>query len=119
MTGRMSRNEGEIPMRPFAKDRPRRDSNGRMYMSPKYKEAKRICAQHLRAGKHEMIEGDVQLSLVFNYSKGPFADIDNLAGGFMDAANGILWKDDKQVVSLLASRTKSDKDSIYYAVSDC
>ena len=43
---------------------------------------------------------------------GRAADVDNLAGGIMDAMNGICYKDDSQVTELRARRVKAEKDEI-------
>ncbi len=39
-------------------------------------------------------------------------DIDNVAKAFMDAANGVLWKDDRQVVELHASKLTGAQDEL-------
>ena len=36
-------------------------------------------------------------------------DIDNLSKGIMDALNGVIWKDDSQVVELLLSKIYDDE----------
>lgn len=38
-------------------------------------------------------------------------DLDNLAKAILDAANGVLWDDDRQVDGLFVRRWPSDKDN--------
>lgn len=50
---------------------------------------------------YTMIEkGPVKVRLSFFFKKMPKADVDNLAKSVLDAANGILYKDDSQIVDL-------------------
>lgn len=39
-----------------------------------------------------------------------YGDIDNLAKGILDACNGILWKDDSQIVSLNVEKFITDSE---------
>lgn len=41
-------------------------------------------------------------------------DLDNLIKGFFDAANGILWKDDNQVMRCVAEKVYSDEPGIEF-----
>ena len=41
-----------------------------------------------------------------------FGDIDNLVKGVLDSCNGILFKDDSQVVSLMATKVQSHEVGI-------
>lgn len=89
-----------VPMRPFPKQRPRSAAGKRPYMDKGYVLQKVEFATLARAayGKpFPFLLGKVEVSITFRYKDTRTADIDNLAGGVMDALNGILWKDDKQV----------------------
>lgn len=46
-------------------------------------------------------------------------DIDNLLKGLFDAANGIIWKDDNQVVKVTAEKRYSDNPRIEMTVTEC
>lgn len=45
-------------------------------------------------------------------------DIDNLVKGLFDAANGIVWKDDNQVVRCEAEKIYSDSPRIEFEVTE-
>lgn len=96
-----------VPGKPVAKGRPRLGKHGKFY-TPTAKEEKRLASDLLVyarcAGFHET-KRDVRLKLVFCGSRG---DIDNLIKHFMDAANGILWVDDRQVVDVHATVADGD-----------
>ncbi len=64
----------------------------------------------------EPYTGDIALTLVF-FMAGRTPDVDNLAKAVMDAANGILYKDDRQVATLCVERRKSRKDSEHVVIS--
>ena len=88
-------------------------------MSARYTEARFTCRAHLTALALPCYPADTPLALTlhFTYRTHRTADIDNLAGGFMDAANGILWDDDKQVAHLTVTRTVTGTDSISFALA--
>lgn len=50
----------------------------------------------------------LSLELWFWTGKG---DVDNLAGGVMDALNGIAWHDDEQVIDLVVRKRPKAKTS--------
>jgi Holliday junction resolvase RusA-like endonuclease len=49
------------------------------------------------------VELELKLSLT-----GKSGDLDNLAGGIMDALTGVFWTDDSQITRLIVSRDKLD-----------
>jgi hypothetical protein len=52
----------------------------------------------------ELLDRDVAVTLVL-YSSGYRLDVDNMAKVILDALNGVIWKDDRQVIqALVASR---------------
>jgi len=51
----------------------------------------------------------IVLVLVFYLPDRRRRDVDNLAGAVMDALNGVLWKDDSQIVRLVVEKTVVDK----------
>jgi Holliday junction resolvase RusA-like endonuclease len=78
----------------FSKARPRLTRTGHAFMPPAYKLAQAEMRKQIRQQwKHGPLEGPISLALeVKGEGRG---DTDNIAGAFMDAAQGILWLDDR------------------------
>lgn len=87
------------------------------YNPTEYTEWKKIVAEHLMWQGAVLLDEPVSLSVAFSRQSfdlyvSPLGigdnkrtdmaagDIDNLCGGIMDAANGVLWKDDRSVWNL-------------------
>ena len=90
-----------VPGQPRPKQRPR-TSKGRFY-SPTGKEEDRIKGHlwaQMRSGK--VFEGDLEVFVYFWRKNKVRADLDNLLKTILDAANGIIWKDDRQIVTIHA-----------------
>ena len=45
-----------------------------------------------------------------------FGDVDNLAKGILDACNGILWEDDRQITDLHITKNLSDEPRVELSV---
>ena len=107
-----------LDIRPFPKERPRVTRSG-TFMSDRYTSARDTLSFHLRALHLPCIPAPEPVALIlhFTYSNQRTADLDNLAGGFMDAANSILYTDDKQVVSLTCTKQVTGTDSISFTVA--
>lgn len=94
----------------FSKARPRLTRTGHAFMPPAYKlaqaEMRKQIKQQWTKGP---LEGPISLSImVKGEGRG---DTDNIAGAFMDTAQGILWLDDRVTVipELSISWTKAPK----------
>lgn len=82
-----------IEMQLFSKARPRLGASG-AYMDSSYKQKQRKMRMLLREQwKRDPLEGPISLR-VHCQGEGR-GDLDNIAGALMDAANGILWFDDR------------------------
>lgn len=99
----------------------------------RYLNYKRVVGYQMRAQCKEPIEGPVSLSVTF-YMPVPDSwsgkkkrehlgapvtvkpDADNLVKGLMDAANGILWKDDNQVTDVTIKKRYAEKGYIELTV---
>ena len=82
----------EYPL--FSKARPRLTKTGHAYMPPAYKNHQRNLRAAIRCqwGDNPILEEPIMLQLmVYGESRG---DVDNIAGAFMDAAQGIVYIDD-------------------------
>lgn len=120
---------------PVAQGRPRFTTiagHARAYDPPdsrEYKKYVKLMASQNRP--HKPIEGPVELKLLIyrpllkSMSKKKKAealtgtlrpikkpDVDNVAKGIMDAMTGIIWADDKQVVSLQVSKFYSEQPRV-------
>lgn len=82
-----------LPMVLFSKARPRLGAHG-AFMPPAYKEKQRKMRLLIRQQwKLDPLEGPIKLELEC-YGEGR-VDADNMIGALMDAAQGILWFDDR------------------------
>ena len=84
--------------------------------SPKSKKFKEDFATLIKSEMTDpMYQGaiKVDIDIYRNFSKPTskkYGDIDNLAKGILDACNGVLWKDDSQIVSLHVEKFITDND---------
>ena len=117
-----------VPGQPVAKGRPRSFVRGGKigHHTPektiRYESTVALAAQQAMAGA-EMIEGPVQLSIIASFlipqswserkktqaANGDVMpcgrpDLDNVAKAISDACNGIVWRDDSQVVTLIVRK---------------
>jgi Holliday junction resolvase RusA-like endonuclease len=84
----------------FSKARPRLTRSGHAYMPQAYKDAQAEMRRQLtKQWSGEPLSGPVALYLCVHGEAR--ADSDNIAGALMDAANGILWTDDR--VSIIST----------------
>lgn len=101
-----------IPGKPIPQERPFVTRHG-TFDRPRSKAEKNrigfLLAAAKIAQKWQIAEGPVSVELFF-YGCNPAADIDNLQKLVMDAAKGILWVDDRQVVGIRACKYPSHKD---------
>lgn len=88
---------------PLPKERPRIGKN-RAYTPPKTQAWENTIAWGVRAkmGHLEPFMGDVKVTLVFHRKGKKRADLDNFCKSALDAMNGIVYHDDKQVTRLEA-----------------
>lgn len=120
-----------LPIEPLPKGRPR-FSAGRVYTPPKtlrYERELRILIQQKVGSDHRPFMGPVSVQLAFFCPRPQKAaplswkptrpDLDNLAKAVMDAANGLLWVDDNQIVSMNAKKLHcSDRPSVTIQVEE-
>lgn len=118
-----------IPLEPFAKGRPR-FGKGFTYTPAKTRSLEKTLATYLRKlWKAEPWTGALAVSVRFTVKrpksvkekKRPWPavkpDLDNLAKSLFDCANGIIWADDSQVVSLTAEKSYGKSGEIWLAVA--
>lgn len=118
-----------IPGPPVAKGRPRMTRTGRAYTPAKTRAAEGYMRHAIAAQAGQpMLQGALDVSVIAmlpipaSWSKRKRADAaagilrptgkpdgDNLAKSICDAANGLLWADDGQIVCLTISKTYSEK----------
>ena len=118
-----------IPGPPVAKGRPRMTRQGRAYTPAKTRAAEGYMRHAISAQAGQpLLTGPLSVSVLAmlpipaSWPKHKRADAaagvlrptgkpdaDNLAKSICDAANGLLWADDGQIVTLTASKTYSEK----------
>lgn len=111
-----------LPITPVVKGRPR--LSGRVVFTPvKTRQFENHCKWLLRSHyKGSPITGAVACKIVFalkkpktskrTYPDGHVGDLDNFVKAVCDAANGILWVDDCQIVDLHCFKVYADAPSI-------
>jgi Holliday junction resolvase RusA-like endonuclease len=73
----------------------------------------------MAAGDYKMIEKiPVQCTLIFRVTSLHGMDLDNLTKAVLDAAQTIVFKDDRYVDLILASRTLAETPSLYFRVEE-
>lgn len=97
--------EAWVDGEPKPKGRPRMNTRtGKAYTPAKTRAYEEFAAYTFRLAMQgsEPIEGDVSMTLEFYRKDNVRADIDNMIKAVADSANGIVYDDDKQIVSLQA-----------------
>ena len=113
--------------KPIAKGRPRVGRNGAIY-TPKtttdFEKNIRECIWQ----NYQCLYGPLHLVIEFHFKRGAHVpkkklwrcakpDLDNLAKSVFDAANGLLFEDDKQIVSLQVSKMYDIEDKIILRIA--
>jgi len=99
---------GTIPGTPIPKGRPRFSKSGHAYTPARTKGYEQtvkwllVSDMHLTSTEIIPKDADVYMELLFRVTKRHRADLDNLVKAFSDAANGILYEDDRQITHLAA-----------------
>lgn len=129
----------EIPGQPVAQGRPRASTRGgfvKMYDPPESKRYK----QHVRSAAipyapKEPLEGPLEVRMTFyrrtlkSFTKKEEReaadgilrpttrpDSSNYIKGVEDALNGLMWKDDSQIVTLIAEKYYSDEPRVFVEI---
>lgn len=115
----------EFHIDPVAKERPRFSVRGgipRAYTKAKTRNYERdlACIASLQQKGKPPLEGSIIILVTF-YLKRPKTvkrkypdvkpDIDNYCKALCDSLNGIVWKDDSQIIDLFASKRYSEADA--------
>lgn len=103
----------DLPFAPIPKARPRVYAN-RTVMPQAYKSCRDTVSLIMLNARNRMKEPwPLDRSYQVDYVvRGPNrGDIDNRVGTVMDAANGVLWADDRQVVRIIAEKQLSKNSS--------
>lgn len=118
-----------IPGRPVAKGRPRFTSSGHVYTPQATAEWEEVLQAQMKKVCNTPLEGPLELEIYFCFrvpvswpkwkreaaeEEEPWymgkPDLDNLIKLVKDAGNGILWRDDAQVVKLEAHKNYSRRE---------
>lgn len=104
----------------FSKARPRLTRSGRAYMPAAYKEAQSLMRNQIREQwDREPLQGPLSVHLeVAGEGRG---DLDNIAGAFLDSAQGIVFTDDRvSVINVLHIEwQKAKKADSIWRISIC
>ena len=112
-----------IACKPLPKGRPR-VVNGRAHTDPKTRayESRLRAAFVVNAHAHRWVipAGDVVVGIVLRFGSGIHGDVDNCAKAILDAANGVLFRDDKSVRIMCVERgwaTEDEPEGLWIAVA--
>jgi len=116
-----------LPFSPVAKGRPRTNFlTGNVYTPAKTKAHEKMLKEHLAlVFKREPFEGALHVDLMFTIERPKSVkraypsvkpDLDNYAKAFLDAANGVLYKDDAAVVSMRVAKRYGERGEIYIKI---
>jgi Holliday junction resolvase RusA-like endonuclease len=118
--------ELNIPIEPVPKGRPRFTKQGFTYTPKATKVFEAALKNYLRAMYHNPpIDGPLSVRVTFMIEKPKSVkreyptvkpDTDNYIKGVLDAANGILWKDDCQIIEIWACKFYGEVGSIQLRV---
>lgn len=98
-----------VPIHPVAKGRPRFTRSGHAYTPDKTRKFESEVARYLKARCKHVTEGPLRVEVILflkkpktSKNKHPIVkpDSTNFIKGIEDAANGILWRDDSQIIDL-------------------
>lgn len=117
----------EVPFKPEPKGRPRFTRFGNVYTPQKTAEAEMLFQQVFLLQNVNMITEPCRLQVVFHLKRPKSAkgrkypsvkpDLDNYLKMIMDAANGILYEDDKLICAITAAKIYSDKECVDISIS--
>ena len=102
-----------IPGKPLPKGRPR-VVNGKAYTDPKTRGyetfLKMVMRDHASGFRWKIPSGDVFVKISLRFGSKIHGDLDNCAKSILDAANGVLFRDDKSVRILHIQREWATED---------
>ena len=87
-----------IPVKPKPKGRPRFARSGHAFTPKATREYEQLLAWHMRFAVGKPLGGNLAVLLIFVTRSR--ADVDNLAKAVLDAGNGVLFVDDRQIKTL-------------------
>lgn len=112
-----------VPVDPIPQPRPR-FGNGRAYQPKRIIDYKKIVQLAARSAMRDKIIFDkcVDIELKFYRKFSPtsrnYGDFDNLAKSICDALNGIVYKDDSQIVRCVIEK-RQDKENPRVEITAC
>lgn len=113
----------EILADPVPLARPRFSKNGRAYLPTRSRDYRQVIQNAIKAQLSSdffPFEGEIVCRLKFYRKFKPssrrFGDLDNHVKAVMDAAQGILFADDSQVVSTVADKIQSDRPRTEFSI---
>lgn len=90
---------------PVPKGRPRFTRSGHVYTAKRTRDFEKLVGWNYRANGGPRFRAGVFVKVDFFVSRD--SDLDNLQKSFLDGLNGVAWTDDRQVVRVHATKTKS------------
>lgn len=118
-----------IPIDAIPQARPRVYSKRVAVDPPQSKQFKQQLAYMIKSLRKDsaLLTGELKVELHIFRSAGVFkkgvtsaryGDVDNLAKGILDACNGVIWIDDKQISSLYVTKNLADTPRIDISIEE-
>jgi len=115
----------KLPLRVIPKQRPRVTNRG-TYMPQPYLYQREYLRVKFRPFKK--LEGEISLDCLFIFKRSktmsknkysmPVPDTDNLIGSIMDAGEGVLYDNDRQITEHCSKKMWGDEDLVFITVKE-
>ena len=115
----------KLNMKIVPKQRPRVTRRG-TFMPKAYVEQRKLLQARFRPFKK--LEGELEMDCLFIFKKSktnhlnkmsmPLGDCDNLIGSIMDAGEGVLYENDRQIVSIKAKKMWGTDDIVFINIKE-
>lgn len=111
-----------FPVRAISKDNEKIfGKHGRPFLSKKFKDFEKTLQfifHQQRPPEFKMLEGDLHASIIFTFDSKVHCDLQNLPKGFLDAFQGEIYKNDKQIKSMTLDLYYGDECSIDLVIQE-
>ncbi len=98
-----------VPGQPVPKGRPRKGKHG-FYTPQRTRDAERTIGSYALSATPSPLTEPLRVELAFYVKDKRRSDVDNFAKCVLDSCNGIVWRDDSQIVFLAVEKHVDAED---------